>query len=347
MQILSDTDTDLAESFLLTPQSSDSDFDDLLESDSLGERSTTSTVPTHNSSFPHLLRRLSSFGSLTGARIRKTMDSAEQTRMYSKAALLYFRRLAWATVAISAVVGACALMLTRDESSQHVFYRHLRYQKWCQKSSSLCTSLLPYIHPYLSSLGTLEIRLLKKRKLLTHLLCSKYSIFTTSFICRPPEYSAQLYLVFTTSLKSLFYTAGQLFSVVVALNLLSVRTQTPAVAAVSNTISSGRLSEAGFTVGDLELVPLFFAMAYIPWDVILLQFFGIFGVFDSYDRQDLKDGMKYLLFSGFWLRRVVAHQLLPSVKRKFDSVQWGRRREQKNVRWKGLNEEESEKLPTL
>ncbi|KAK6353428.1 hypothetical protein TWF696_005392 [Orbilia brochopaga] len=340
MQILSDIDTDVADSFLLTPQSSDSDFDDLLESDSLGERSTTSTVPTHNSSFPHLLSRLS-FTNLTG--LGADLDSRERTGMYSKAALLYLQRLVWASVAVAMTATACAVVLSRDELSQHVFYRHMRYQNRCRKSSSLCANALTYAHPFLSYLTTLEVRLLRKRKLLTHLLCSKYPVLATSFICRPPEYVAQIYLAFTTSLRSLLYTAGQIFAVVVALNLLSARTRTPALATVPDTVTRGRISDAGFTAADLELIPLLFAAGYIPWEAILLQFFRIYGVFDSYDRRGLEDGTKYLLLSGFWLRRVIAHTLIPLVKQRFNRAQWSRRRrEQKNVRWKGLNEGDTE-----
>ncbi|KAJ6264106.1 hypothetical protein Dda_0248 [Drechslerella dactyloides] len=260
MQILSDTDTDLTDSFLLTPQSSDSDFDELLESDSLGERSTTSTVPTHNSSFPrlqhHILSRLS-FTNLTG--LATEMSGRDQIGMYSQSAMLYIRRLVWASVAVAGVATLVAAVFARDTSSQQVFYKYLGYQSWCISSSSLCTSILTRIHPIMSYLATFELRILKKRKLLTHLLCSKYPISPTSFTCIPPEYPAQAYLAFTTSLRELLYTAGQIFAAVVVLNLLSARTRSSSIAAVPNAITSGRIADGGFALADEE---------YCRWDEV-------------------------------------------------------------------------------
>ncbi|KAK6522140.1 hypothetical protein TWF281_002707 [Arthrobotrys megalospora] len=291
MQLLSDSEPEpdsTQNSIIFTPVASDSDFDELLESDSLGDRSTTSTVPTQNSQH--------SQGSTTSQygvrKITGGLRRIDREDGYSRHTVVCLKILLWTSITLSVITTLFAILPTPEWLELALYYR-------CKASSSSIT----LCDPVPGNFTTLAIRLLKKRRLLTQTLFSNYRFRFNPYIwiegwkqLHPLEYPAQIWLVYIFSFRFLIYYGGLLFGAIVVLDVAFLRILSRAISTKS-TISR-------FALRDLEVIPVLAFIGVMPWESIIPCLLGVAGIIDNTDKKSVSDGIRLFIISRFFFRRV-------------------------------------------
>ncbi|KAK6341970.1 hypothetical protein TWF730_001453 [Orbilia blumenaviensis] len=312
MQLLPDTDPELdssqADSIIFTPVASDSDFDELLESDSLGDRSTTSTVPTQNFSQNSQSSTTSYYG------VRKITEGSRRDMMegYSKDTSFQLKILLWASIPLSVITTLLAMGWYLDPPSF--------YQYGCQLYSedpAWGTTSKDYTAPYGPSpvcFTNPGLRLLRKRKILSKTICPSYysSLNTNTWMSGQdrvqwPEYPIQIWLVYIYSFRSILYYGGLIFGAIILFDV-----------AFLGTLS--RLAKKKWTIRnsalrDLEPIALVAFVGSTPWESILPYFFGVTSIIDNVDRKDISFAVQYFIASWVCLRRL-------TVEKRGDSLFW-------------------------
>ncbi|EPS36769.1 hypothetical protein H072_9667 [Dactylellina haptotyla CBS 200.50] len=322
MQIYFDSDPEPEGSVILTPSASDSDFfDDILESDSLGERSTTSTVPTHN--IFHIRYSGTDATSVGSQKLYRIVRAKEEQRAYSGSALAYIRMLFWVSITFSTIFTLSAVFPWLG--SGYVFRWYYAGSGICHESTErtrsqnfLCSLTSIFDYYLLDRLKPFKHQLIVKRRILTQFIFPYYdlpstpSLWTTDQWIRlhTLEYPAQVYLVFVSSFRHIFRFGGYAYVVLVASNIALA--ESPWFLTNVRNKFNITVNTSAFCIHDLELAPVLAMIGSIPWDYVIPRIFDarIPGLFDSQDMDDTIDSLRHFIFCGFWLRRVIGPRLM-------------------------------------
>ncbi|KAK6330868.1 hypothetical protein TWF718_003065 [Orbilia javanica] len=316
-QLLSDSEPELdssqATSVIFTPVASDSDFDELFESESLGDRSTTSTVPTQSSQrsqrWMSISQRSMSTTNPYADRENLRMENSEAMMMLkgirdtrdkerNERAFLWIRILLWACTALS-IIGTLATMVSLGSTS---FDR-------CDPSSQdnllvIVLKKLSIISDNSPCLPDSILRILKKGRLLSKTLFPSFYPNRDEILWmdRPdrmewPEYPTLIWFLYTAYFRGFMVWGTYYFILVVAIDNLFLRNLTRTLGV--------RWFPHKFAIVDLFSTPMVFFFALIPWESILPRLlFGIGGMVDNADMKGISFGLHCFVFS--WVQARVA-----------------------------------------
>ncbi|KAF3186007.1 hypothetical protein TWF225_004977 [Orbilia oligospora] len=307
-QLLSDSEPELDSSqasIIFTPVASDSDFDELLESESLGDRSTTSTVPTQNSQRSQRWMSMSQMSISTStsqyADMEKIMAIAveerdAQEREHNRRAFLRLKVLIWTCAAVS-IIWTLYTMGSLDSTS---LYR-------CSVSSGQSFWDIKFKNPNFSHDRSLPcpthfiLRILKKGKILSKNLFPNYYPPSDGNVwmggrdrMQWPEYPILTCLFYIANFKGFMSWGLQLFALAVIFDTIFLRNLAR--------ILGIKWIVHKFTIRDLYLTPLLGFFTSIPWGYLLPHLLGISGMIDSDDRRSISSGLQYLVVSWVPLR---------------------------------------------
>ncbi|KAK6496311.1 hypothetical protein TWF481_002334 [Arthrobotrys musiformis] len=306
-QLLSDTEQDpdvdssQATSIIFTPIASDSDYDELLESESLGDRSTTSTVPTQNSQRSQRWMSMSqtlsesqyAYSPINDAeknRKRRVVEESEaRQKEYLKRAVFHLKILLWASAAISVVATLFHLRSLGNRS----FYDH-RCDVFLGELSWDIVLEDPLIIRDKCFTDT-PLRLLRKGKLLSKALFPSYYPSNTNTWTsehnriKRLEYPALIWFIYIHNFRYLVFWGYALFFIVILSDTILFRN-------IARVLRTNWITH-NFALREILFFPIVAFFVYIPWESLLPHFLGISGMIDNTDRRGVSFGLKWLVIS--------------------------------------------------
>ncbi|KAK6502333.1 hypothetical protein TWF506_002915 [Arthrobotrys conoides] len=298
-QLLSDSESELdssqATSIIFTPVASDSDFDELLESESLGDRSTTSTVPTQNSQrsqrWMSISQRSISTSTSQYADMEKLRVTVMEERELNRLAFLRLKILIWTCAAISIIW----TLYTMGSLRYTAFYRcnlSLEEPFW-----NIGLKNLNIIRDNSLPCPTYSIlQVLKKGKILSKALSPNLYPPSDGNVWMDgrdrmqwPEYPIITCLLYIANFKSFISWGSQLFAIVVIFDTIFLRNL--------ERILGIEWLPHNFTVRDIYFTPTLGYFITLPWEYIIPHLLGVSGMIDNNDRRRISSALQCLVLA--------------------------------------------------